>query len=63
MLWPNGDAYFGTYQNKKRNGFGILVKGEGEIYIGKFKDGLYEDERGIICYTDGSFIFGNFIEG
>lgn len=53
IKYEDGSYYKGEVtQDGARNGIGMLIAGDGSIYMGKWKDGLYHQE-GIYLYPDG----------
>ena len=46
MKYPNGDTYFGSWYKGKLQGLGVLLKKDGTIAKGYYKDGIYvKDEN------------------
>ncbi|MBQ1252220.1 MAG: S-layer homology domain-containing protein, partial [Firmicutes bacterium] len=57
-LLPDGELYFGNWQNGNLNGTGRSVNQYGEFFIGTFSNNV--KQTGTLYYTNGSKFIGTF---
>ncbi|OQY54684.1 MAG: hypothetical protein B6247_10605 [Candidatus Parabeggiatoa sp. nov. 2] len=61
VCWPNGDCYYGEYEDNERSGNGIYIWKNGDRYEGDFLEGQ-RDGSGVYIWANGDYYKGDYLE-
>jgi hypothetical protein len=62
FTYANGDIYYGTWNNDKKDGFGTYISKSGDKYEGQYKNGVYHG-KGVYELVNGESFQGSWKDG
>ncbi|HHB93487.1 MAG TPA: hypothetical protein ENK59_09790 [Thioploca sp.] len=61
VRFANGDSYYGDYEGRKRNGYGIYIWANGDRYKGEFFEGK-RDGSGTYIWSNNEYYKGEYVD-